>query len=172
MKKIFFCSLLSLLFISFWQTCSVFLPSFLNVFLICPVAILFSLQFLKFNEMLAVGVIVGIFIDSLSGITIGISSIACLIVILVLSNINMFLMRVNQPIFTFYMLFISFFYRLAFLFVNTFLLGNKTNFIFAVAMLGPVVDALIAPLFFFVLIKIFALFKAFEHHDQKGNFLA
>ncbi|OPZ95955.1 MAG: hypothetical protein BWY70_01877 [Bacteroidetes bacterium ADurb.Bin408] len=79
---------------------------------------------------------------------------------------NMFLGRTSRIELSYYVVGVSFLYRLALLAVEATLMGAKNNIFISQFFMGPLVDGFISVMFFYVLVKILSLFKALEHSDS------
>ena len=166
MKRVIICLFLSFIFVSFWQSSSVFLPSWLNVFLVMPLVIFFVVQFFKPLEIIFSFLLIGLITDSLSGSMIGISSLNALFLAFILRTANIFSSRVVKPfIMFFYVVTCSLLYRVSFLLLQLFFAGGKVNYSIASFFLGPMLDGLVNFLFFYLLVKSLLLFKAFEQYE-------
>ena len=165
MKKILICFIVSFLFVLIWQSISLFLFSWLNIFLIMPLVIFFVLQYFKPLEYLCVFLLVGIMVDSLSGCMIGINSLASIILSTFFNTFKIFSGRIITSYIFFYVLISSFCYRILFLLLQLFFSDEKINFSVISLFIGPFLDALINFIFFYALIKILLFFKASENYE-------
>lgn len=150
-------SFLLLMISSIWQGFLPKMPTIFDFFLLAPLTIVFSLQYFRFKESLMICLLSGAIIDILSGSIIGFNIFLMILFVLILSFFNVFLGKKSQFVLSFYVLIISFFYRIIYLifqglFGNTYLMLG--NLIF-----GPIIDSIISILFYYLLSKIQNIFR-------------
>ena len=165
MKKIFICFVMSFLFVIIWQSISLFLFSWLNVFLVMPLVIFFVLQYLKPLEYLCVFLLVGIMLDSLSGCMIGINSLTAIFLSTIFNTFKIFSGRILKSYMFFYIVTCSFCYRILFLLLLLFFSEERVNYSLSSFIVGPVLDGVLNFIFFYMLVKMLLLFKISENYE-------
>lgn len=165
MKRVLITALMALLFVSCWHALSLNWPLFLNMVFLPPIVLVFSLQNFKANEMILTSLLVGLLIDSMGGFLIGVNMLLMLLVSFVLASLNLFNGRIYQQELTYYVMATSFIYRILLLISQLILVGSKANFLWFSLILGPVIDGLMCHVFYYLLIKVLILAKAFDRSD-------
>lgn len=165
MKRILCMAFLTFLQASLWQAIALSLPVSLNILCLPALVLAFSLQFFKPLETIWVSLLCGAIIDILGGFAIGVNMSLMLVLSYVLGATSMFCGRVSLRELSFYVLFLSLVYRVAFFITGLILVGQKTNISFMQLLLGPCIDALMSQIFFVILARMLIALKSFERND-------
>ncbi len=169
MKRAILTAFLALVFGAMWQALANHLPSWLNLFFLPPVVLVFILQFYRPLETIQSCLLCGFVVDVMSGMAIGSNMILMLIMTFVLGVVNVFSGRHARRELIFYCMAVSFLYRLITLAAGAIILGSKANFLLFQLLLGPVVDGLIGVVFYKLLVAVLSLFKLFDQSDFYSN---
>lgn len=154
MKRVSIVALLTFLTASLWQTLALAIPYGLNILCLAPIVIAFSLQFFKPLETIWVCLVAGAIIDALGGFSIGVNMALMLAFSFVLGATNLFLGKLSVRELCLYVAGLSVLYRIAFFLAGIILVGQKINMSLGQIILGPVLDMLVAYIFYFILIRI------------------
>jgi hypothetical protein len=165
MKRVFITSLVALVFGSLWQGFALSLPPVLNAFFMAPVVMVFALQYFKPLEALAISLTVGTIVDVLGGTWVGINILLMLGFMFVLGAMNVFSGRMPKYNLWVYLVGISFAYRVAFSLMQFICFGTEANFYFWQLIIGPLLDAALSQIFFYLLAKILIWVKGLDQHD-------
>lgn len=165
MKRVFITSLMALIFTSSWQALSLNWPFFINMVFLPPIILVFSLQNFKMIETIIICLFVGLIVDSMGGFLIGVNMLLMLIMSFVLLSFNLFNGRISQSELIYYVIAISFIYRVLLLIGQLVLIGQKTNILLLQLVLGPALDGLLSGVFYFILIRALVLVHAFDRSD-------
>jgi hypothetical protein len=166
MKKVFFTALLVFLFGALWPTLAKSLPLWLNVMFLPPIILCFGMQYFRSFEKIFLCLITGFIVDTLGGFPVGLNMLIMLGFSFLLGISNMFSGRISRLELSYYVVAVSFFYRLALLALESTLIGEKNNIFISHFILGPLVDGLLSIVFYFLLVKILSVAKAMEHTDS------
>lgn len=169
MKRVLVMVLMSFIFGAAAQTCAVFMPSFLNVFFMPPVVLVFAVLYFKPLETVWVSLLCGFLGDVLGGFAIGSNMILMLLFAFSISAFNVFSGRVHRKELIYYVAIISFVYRLVLLMSNFIFLGAKTNIFIVHLLLGPIVDGLLSIIFYSFSVRVLSLIKAFDQSEFFKN---
>jgi|SRR5579871_375701 len=169
MKRAVLTSLMVLLFASVWQTVANHVPDWLNVFFLPPLVLVFTLQFYRPLETILTCLISGFFIDVISGLMVGSNMALMLIATFLLSATSLFAGRIERQHQIFYVVAMSFLYRLVLLFVGLVFMAKKANISFLQLIIGPIVDGLLSIIFYKFLFAMLSLFKAIDQSDFYNN---
>lgn len=169
MKRVMITGFLALVFGASWQSLAIHLPLWLNLFFLPPVILVFSLQYFRPLETIFVSLFGGLITDILGGFMIGSNMLLMLIAAFVLGAFNVFSGRVGREELAYYVVAISFLYRVVFLIAHLVFLGAKANILVVQLFIGPMVDGLMSILFYRVLVKFLGLVRAFDQSDYFRN---
>lgn len=176
MKRILVTFFMALIFISCWHALSLNWPLFINMVFLPPIILVFSLQNFKLIETIFISLLVGLVIDSLGGFYIGINMLLMLIMAFVLVSLNLFNGRIFQNELIYYVMVVSFVYRILLLLGQLLFFGSKTNLLLLQLILGPIIDGLVSSIFYYLLIRGLVLVHAFDRsdflrkHSESGRF--
>lgn len=165
MKKLIIVNIFALLITAFWGTLGALIPHWLNVFFLPPMIIFFGMQSFRFIERLMLFLVCGFIVDSLGGFTVGINMFLMVAMGLGLSLTRLFHTKIVGLELGFFVLVLSFSYRL-FLFVFEFLfVGGRPNLYLLHLLIGPIIDTAFAIVVYALLFKVLLLFNAAEQRD-------
>lgn len=165
MKRVLVTSLMALFFCSSWQALSLNWPVFINMVFWPPIILVFSLQNFKMFETILICLLVGLIVDSMGGFLIGVNMLLMLVISFVLLSLNLFNGRISQSELIYYVMAVSFIYRVLLLAGQLILFGFKTNILLLQLILGPIFDGLLSGVFYYLLIKVLVLVHAFDRSD-------
>lgn len=165
MKRVLITSIMALIFSSCWQALSLNWPFFINMVFLPPIVLVFSLQNFKLMETIFISLLVGLLIDSMGGFLIGFNMMLMLILSFILLSLNLFNGRIYQNELIYYVMAVSFVYRILLLISQFIFIGSKTNLLLLQLILGPILDGLLSGVFYFILIKALVLVHAFDRSD-------
>ncbi len=165
MKKVFFTTLLAFLFGSLWPSIAISLPLWLNVMFLPPMILCFGLQYFRPFEKIFLCLFSGFIVDILGGFSLGINMLLMLGFSFALATSNLFLGRISRLDLSYYVVIVSFFYRLALLAFESTVIGEKNNIFISHFIFGPLMDGLMSVIFYYLLFKILSAVKAMEHTD-------
>lgn len=166
MKKVFITTLLVFLFGSLWPVVARSMPLWLNVMFLPPIILCFGLQYFRPFERIFLCLLCGFIVDILGGFNIGINMLIMLGFSFALGASNMFLGRTSRSELSYYVVAVSFLYRLVLLAIEATMMGAKNNIFIGQFLVGPLMDGFMSVLFFYLLVKILSAFKAMEHSDS------
>lgn len=169
MKRIVVTSFLVLMIGAFWQSLANYLPGWANLFFLPPLVLVFSLQFFRGFETLFICLICGLISDILGGLLLGSNMLLMLFLTFILSMFNIFSGRLHQQVQIYYVVLVSFIYRVLSLILSLIFLGNKANIFLTQLLLGPLIDGLISIVFFKLLVKMLSLVKAIDQSEFFNN---
>jgi hypothetical protein len=169
MKRVLITSFWVLLFEAVWLSLGNYLPLWLNLFFSPPVVLVFVLQFFRPLETIATCLFCGIIVDTLGGFALGYNMLLMLLMAFSLSAFNVFSGRIFWREQIFYVIAISFLYRLIGLITTFFFLGSKANIVFLPLAIGPWIDGAVSIIFFRTLKKTLILAKVMEQGDFFSN---
>lgn len=158
MKKVIIFFIILLFVAALAQGMAVFLPDNLNLFFMPPFVILFSLRYLKFFYAIFMAIIFGYIIDVMGGYLIGINIFLIGSLLLVINELKIFYERITKNEFIFYLLIVSFLYRLLLLFICLIFYGKKMNLYFINLILGPLFDCMIMFILYPLINKLIHIF--------------
>lgn len=169
MKRVLITSFFVLIVGAFWQSLANYLPQWLNLFFIPPLILVFSLQFYRAFETIFICLSCGLISDILGGLVLGSNMLLMLFLAFILSMFNLFSGRLHKELQIYYIVLVSFIYRLLSLLVSLVFLGSKANIAFIQLIVGPIMDGLISIVFFTLLMKMLSLFKAIDQGEFFHN---
>lgn len=169
MKRVFITTFLSLIIASIWQSISINWFSVLNVFFLPAIVLVFCVYYYRPMESIFVALLSGLIVDVLGGFIIGSNMLLMLIFTFAMSAFNLFTGRIHRRDFIYYVMAISFLYRFVFLIGQLIASGSDSNIFIMHLFLGPIIDGLISIPFYHLLVKILALFKAFDQNEFFKN---
>lgn len=169
MRRVLVITILGFIFFAMWQAVLVNFPQWINLFFLPPVALVFSLQFFKPLETIAVSLSCGFITDVLGGFALGSNMLVMLLLAFFLGAFNLFSGRVHRKELVYYVIFISFIYRVTMLIGFLIFFGKKANLFLLQLLLGPFVDGLISIVLYNLLVRLLALVKALDHTDFFKN---
>lgn len=169
MKRVFFTAVFVLVFGAVWQALANALPQWLNLFFFPPVIIVFSLQYFKPLETIFIALICGLMADIFGGFLIGSNMLLMLLLAFIMGALNLFSGRIYRQELFYYVMAVSFVYRLILLIVHLVFLGSKTNVFIAQLIMGPIIDGLVSFIFYHLLVKMLSLMKTFDPADYFRN---
>lgn len=165
MTRVLITALLAFLTTSAWHAAAMKFPYVLNVLFLPPIILVFASQYFKPLEILMVSVICGIFVDVLGGFPVGFNVLIMLIVAISISIMNVFSGRIYNRELIYYVIAVSFVYRVLLLISQFIFAGQKTNMHLAQFLFGPVVDGVVSIPFYFLLVAVLTLFKKFDRSE-------
>lgn len=169
MRRVVIVTLVTFIFAAAWQALSLKLSHIGNLFFIAPLVLVFAVQFLKPIEVMPVGLLCGVIIDVLGGFPIGLNMLLLVNLGLLLGVFKVFSGRISRRELVYYVMVISFLYRLILLLVNLVLFYDKANIFVVPLLLGPIFDGLISVIFYPLLVRVLSLFKVFDQNDYFRN---
>lgn len=169
MKRILITSFWVLLFEAVWLSLANYFPLWFNLFFSPPVVLVFILQFFRPLETIAICLFCGAIVDTLGGFALGSNMLLMLFMAFFLSAFNVFSGRIFRREQIFYVMAISFLYRLTGLIASFFFLGNKANILFLPLILGPLIDGVVSIAFFRTLKKTLIFAKVMEQGEFFSN---
>lgn len=169
MKRVLVTGLVSLIFEAIWQAFAIGWPVSLNVFFSPPIVLVFAVYYFKPLETIAIALLCGLIIDVLGGFLIGSNMLLMLVISFAMSGLSVFSGRIHRRDLIYYVIAISFFYRMCLLGSTLILFGGKANILVSQLLIGPLVDGLFSVPFYFVLVKVLAVVKAFDQNEFFKN---
>jgi len=133
------------------------------------VVLVFILQFFRPLETIAICLLCGAVVDTLGGFALGSNMLLMLGMAFFLSAFNVFSGRIFWREQIFYVIAISFLYRLMALVTSFFFLGAQANILFLPLLLGPLIDGIVSTLFFRTLKKTLILAKVMDQGEFFSN---
>ncbi len=165
MKKVVVCTFLVFIFGALWPSIAMSLPLWLNVMFLPPIVLCFALQYFRPFEKIFVCLFAGLIVDILGGFDLGINMLLMLAFSFILGRSNIFMARISRLELSYYVIAVSFLYRIALFILELLLVREKNNIFISHYVFGPLVDGLSSILFYYLLIKILSAVKALEHSD-------
>lgn len=165
MKRTFITGALALVFVSSFQALSLNWPVFINMVFLPPIILIFSLQNFKLMETIYLSLLVGLMTDIMGGFMIGINMLLMLLTSFVLVSLNLSSGRIYQSEIIYYVMGVSFVYRILLLITELILVGARINFSILGLLLGPIIDGLLSSFFYYLLIKALSKALVFDRAD-------
>lgn len=169
MKRIIIIAVVSFFFGALGQTASLTLPNLFNVFFLPPLVLVFAVHYFRPLEAIVASLICGLIADALGGFAIGSNMAMMLVIAFFLGALNIFSARMYQNELAYYVAAVSFVYRSVLLIVQFIFLGHKTNVFLSQLIFGPVIDALVSVPFYYCLVRVLSLVKAFDQSEYFRN---
>ncbi|MCA9508158.1 MAG: hypothetical protein KC505_07050 [Myxococcales bacterium] len=169
MKKIFLSALTVLVFASLWPSLARSLPLWLNVNFLPPIILCLGLRYFQSIERVVLFLICGFIIDALNGFSLGLNMLLMLGFSFLLGASNAFLGRISRLELCYYVVGVSFFYRLILFSIESIFMGNRQNILISQFIVGPLVDGIVSVIFYYFLFQLFSMARIVEYSDTKGE---
>lgn len=169
MTRVLIVTVASLIVGALWQSLALILPPFLNVFLLPPVLLAFSLQYFRPFESVLIALWCGAIVDIMGGLSIGLHMLMMLGFFFFLEASTLFSGRLSLRELSIYAGILSLVYRVFFFFLEALLLGHKTNIYIWHLGFGPIIDWGISIPFYFLLLKVLVATKLIDPNDAIRN---
>ena len=165
MKRASIIALLAFLITVMWQSVATRLPYLVNVLFLPPIVLVFVCQYFKPFEIVFSTLLCGLFIDVLGGFPVGFNILLMLIVAIAINLTHVFSGRVYNRELIYYVIVVSLVYRIALLISQFIFSGHKTNLHLAQLFFGPLIDGLVSIPFYYLLVAVLSLVKAFDRSE-------
>lgn len=165
MKRVVAITSLAFFTSALWQALAISLPYWLNILCLPPIILAFSLQFFRPLETVWVSLLCGALFDILGGFSVGVNMSLMLVFAFVFGTTNLFMGRLSLRDLSIYVGGLSVVYRVVFYLAGLIASVQKVNVSFGQLILGPILDILVAYVFFVTLSKILVALKSFERSD-------
>lgn len=169
MTRVLIVTVFSVIISALWQCFALIVPMALNIFLIAPLALAFSLQFFRPYETALLSMWVGAIVDIQGGLPIGLSMLLMLGLFFFLEASSIFSPRLSLFHLSLYAGILSLIYRLTFFFLCAIFYSQNTNIYLGHLVLGPIVDWFMSLALFPLLLKSLFIFKGLDQSEFHRN---
>lgn len=169
MKRVLVTVCFSFLVTSAWITLATKIPYALNVLFLPPIILVFSCHYFRPVDIIMTSIICGLYTDVLGGFPVGFNTLLMLIAAAAINLLRVFSSRIYSRDLIYYVVAVSFVYRLTLLISQVVFIGPKTNIYLAQLFFGPLVDGLVSIPFYYFLVQLLSLVKSFDRSEFLKN---
>jgi hypothetical protein len=169
MKRALIIASLSLIATAIWHAFATRLPYLINALFLPPIVLVFISQYFKPFEIIGSSLLCGLFIDVLGGFPVGFNILLMLIAAIAINLMNVFSGKIYNRELIYYVFVVSLGYRLALLISQFIFFGHKTNLHVAQLFFGPIIDGLFSIPFYYGVVAVLSLVKAFDRAEFYKN---
>lgn len=169
MRRALVTAMLSFLVTAVWNALATKMPYMFNVLFLPPIILVFVSQYFKPIEIILVSLMCGLFVDVLGGFPIGFNILLMLVIAVAINLLNVFSSKIYSRDFIYYVIAVSFVYRLSLLLSQFVFIGPKTNIYLTQLFLGPLIDGVVSIPFYALLVQFLTLIRSFDRSDFFKN---